>query len=169
MREPARVGGVRRRRRTTAGSPRAIWLSTSLRSDGAIRPGSILPGISLIVAILLALFFLPSPWGLVAVLGAACLEVVELWWGLRLARRRSSVGAQTLIGREAIVVRALDPEGQVAIDGERWTARSAAPVPGRRQGRDRVDRRPDARGQAGVTASAAATGGALRRVCSTTQ
>lgn len=62
-------------------------------------------------------------------LGAACLEVVEIWWGLRLARRHSSVGAQTLLGREAYVVRALDPEGQVAIDGERWTARSATPLP----------------------------------------
>jgi membrane-bound serine protease (ClpP class) len=100
-----------------------------LRSDGAIRPGSILPGISLIIAILLALFVLPSPWGLVAVFGAACLEVVEITWGLRLARRRSSVGAHTLIGREAVVVRALDPEGQVAIDGERWNARSDTPVP----------------------------------------
>jgi membrane-bound serine protease (ClpP class) len=61
----------------------------------------------------------------VVVFGAACLEVVEITWGLRLARRRSSVGAQTLIGREAVVVRALDPEGQVAIDGERWKARCA--------------------------------------------
>jgi membrane-bound serine protease (ClpP class) len=99
-----------------------------LRSDGAIRPGSILPGISLIVAILLALFVLPSPWGLVAVFAAACLEIVEVTWGLRLARRRSSVGAQTLVGREAVVVRALAPEGQVAIDGERWKARSDTPV-----------------------------------------
>jgi membrane-bound serine protease (ClpP class) len=48
---------------------------------------------------------------------------------MRLARRRSSVGAHTLIGREAIVVRALAPEGQVTIDGERWAARSATPVP----------------------------------------
>ena len=64
-----------------------------------------------------------------AVLGAACLEVVEITWGLRLARRRSSVGAQTMVGREAIVVRALDPEGQVAIDGERWTARSTVALP----------------------------------------
>jgi membrane-bound serine protease (ClpP class) len=86
-------------------------------------------GISLIIAILLALFVLPSPWGLVVVFGAACLEVVEITWGLRLARRRSSVGAQTLIGREAVVVRALDPEGQVAIDGERWKARSATRAP----------------------------------------
>jgi membrane-bound ClpP family serine protease len=71
---------------------------------------------------------LPSPWGVIVVLGAICLEAVEITWGLRLARRRSSVGAQTMIGREAIVVRTLAPEGQVAIDGERWAARSAAPV-----------------------------------------
>ena len=64
-----------------------------------------------------------------AVIGAACLEVVEITWGLRLARRRSSVGAQTLIGREAVVVRALAPEGQVAIDGERWKAHCAAGAP----------------------------------------
>jgi membrane protein implicated in regulation of membrane protease activity len=63
------------------------------------------------------------------VLGAACLEVVEITWGIRLARRRSSVGAQTLIGREAIVVRALEPTGQVTIDGERWQARSAIGAP----------------------------------------
>ena len=109
----------------TAGSPRAIWASTSLRSEGAIRRGSILPVISLIIAILLALFVLPSPWGLVVVLCAGVLEVFEITWGLRLARRRSSVGAHTLIGREAIVVRALDPVGQVTIDGERWKARAA--------------------------------------------
>ena len=100
-------------------------MSTSLLSGAAIRPGSILPGISLIVAILLALFVLPSPWGIVAVIAAACLEVVEITWGLRLARRRSSVGAETLVGREAVVVRALDPTGQVTIDGERWKAHCA--------------------------------------------
>ena len=71
---------------------------------------------------------LPSPWGVVVVIGAACLEVVEITWGLRLARGRSSVGAETLVGREAVVVRALDLEGQVAIDGERWKARSETPV-----------------------------------------
>ncbi|HEY3614903.1 MAG TPA: NfeD family protein [Gaiellales bacterium] len=100
-----------------------------MRGDGGIRRGSILPGISLIIAILLALFVLPSPWGLVVVLAAACLEVVEITWGIRLARRRSSVGAQTLVGRDAVVVRALEPRGQVAIDGERWQAESAVAVP----------------------------------------
>lgn len=59
------------------------------------------------------------------VLCAGVLEIFEITWGLRLARRRSSVGAHTLLGRQAIVVRALDPVGQVTIDGERWKARSA--------------------------------------------
>ena len=100
-----------------------------MRDDGGIRRGSILPGISLIVAILLALFILPSPWGVVVVLGACCLEVVEVTWGIRLARRRSTVGAQTLVGREAVVVRALVPDGQVTIDGERWQAHSPIEAP----------------------------------------
>jgi membrane-bound serine protease (ClpP class) len=111
-----------------------------VRGDAGIRRESILPGISLIVAILLALFVLPSPWGLVVVLGAACLEVVEITWGIRLARRRSSVGAQTLISREAVVVRALAPSGQVTIDGERWQAHSATPAPvGARVVIERID------------------------------
>jgi membrane protein implicated in regulation of membrane protease activity len=91
----------------------------------AIRPGSILPGIALIIAILLALFVLPSPWGLVVVICGALIEIVEVTWGLRLARKRSTIGSHTLIGREAVVVRALDPVGQVTIDGERWKARCA--------------------------------------------
>ena len=91
----------------------------------AIRPGSILPGIALIVSILLALFVLPSPWGLIVVICGALIEIVEITWGLKLARKRSTIGSHTLIGREAVVVRALDPVGQVTIDGERWKARCA--------------------------------------------
>ncbi len=91
----------------------------------AIRPGSILPGIALIVSILLALFVLPSPWGFIVVICGALIEIVEVTWGLKLARKRSTIGAHTLIGREAVVVRALDPVGQVTIDGERWKARCA--------------------------------------------
>lgn len=68
---------------------------------------------------------LPSPWGLIVVICGALVEIVEITWGLRLARKRSSIGAHTLIGRQAVVVRALDPVGQVTIDGERWKARCA--------------------------------------------
>ena len=89
------------------------------------RRASILADISLLIALLLALFVLPSPWGVVAVLFACVLEVVEITWGLRLARKRSTIGSHTLIGRQAVVVRELDPTGQVTIDGERWKAHCA--------------------------------------------
>ena len=60
----------------------------------AIRPGSILPGIALIISILLALFVLPSPWGLIVVICGALVEIVEITWGLQ-------AGAQALHDRRA--------------------------------------------------------------------
>jgi membrane-bound ClpP family serine protease len=83
---------------------------------------------SLIIAVLLALFVLPSPWGVIVVIGAIGLEAVEIWWGLRLARGRSSVGVQALVGKRGRAATDLDPVGQVLIEGERWGARAARPV-----------------------------------------
>jgi membrane-bound serine protease (ClpP class) len=77
-----------------------------------------------VVAVLLAIFVLPSPWGVVAVLVGAVLEIAEtgffLWWS---QRRRSSVGVGTLVGKQGVVLSALEPEGQVKVDGEIWRAR----------------------------------------------
>ena len=79
-----------------------------------------------IVAIILALTVIPSPWGWVAVIVAAVIDVVEtvffLWWS---KRRKAAVGAETLVGRRAVVVRALAPRGQVKLDGEVWEARAS--------------------------------------------
>ena len=78
-----------------------------------------------IVAVVLALTVLPSPWGLVAVVGAALIDVGETWFFVRWSkRRRATVGIETLVGRTAVVVRALTPRGQVKVDGEVWEARS---------------------------------------------
>ena len=80
-----------------------------------------------IVALVLALTVLPSPWGAIAVIAAAIIDVVEtgffVWWS---KRRRATVGSETLVGRRAVVVRALAPRGQVKLDGEVWEARAAA-------------------------------------------
>jgi membrane protein implicated in regulation of membrane protease activity len=82
---------------------------------------------SLIVAILLALFVLPSPWGVVAICVAAVWEVGEGYLMLRWTqRRRAQVGAEALIGRTARVVVA-EPL-QVAVKGERWRAHASQPV-----------------------------------------
>ena len=83
-----------------------------------------------IVAVILALTVLPSPWGVVAVASAAAIDVVEITFFARWSkRRRATVGAETLVGRTAVVVRALSPRGQVRLDGEIWEARADDDVP----------------------------------------
>jgi membrane-bound serine protease (ClpP class) len=77
----------------------------------------------LLIGILLAVFVLPSPWGLVAIAIGAILEIVEttlfIWWS---KRRKAIVGVDSLVGKVGIAVDALWPEGQVKIDGEIWRA-----------------------------------------------
>jgi membrane-bound serine protease (ClpP class) len=85
--------------------------------------------VALLVAILLAVFVLPSPWDVVVVALGVVIEVGEtglfVWWS---RRRRAQVGAETLVGEEGIALAPLEPEGQVRVGGEIWRARSSAPV-----------------------------------------
>jgi membrane protein implicated in regulation of membrane protease activity len=78
-------------------------------------------------AVLLALFVVPKPWGLVLVAAAAVVEVGESFFWLHLSRRRRiQMGAETLIGATAQVVSDCRPLGQVRLRGERWRARCEA-------------------------------------------
>jgi membrane protein implicated in regulation of membrane protease activity len=82
-----------------------------------------------IVAVVLALTVLPSPWGIVAIASAAAIDVLEATFFVRWSkRRRASVGVETFVGRRAVVVRPLTPRGQVKLDGEVWEARGPAGV-----------------------------------------
>jgi membrane-bound serine protease (ClpP class) len=80
-----------------------------------------------LLGLLLAVFVLPSPWGVIAVVVGATLEIVEtglfIWWS---KRRRAAVGVETLVGRRGVAVGELWPEGQVKVDGEIWRARCEA-------------------------------------------
>ena len=77
-----------------------------------------------LIGVLLAIFVLPSPWGLAAVAVGAALDIAEtgvfLWWS---KRWKAAVGVDSLVGRKAVAVDALWPEGQVKINGEIWKAR----------------------------------------------
>jgi membrane-bound serine protease (ClpP class) len=83
--------------------------------------------VALLVAVLLALFVLPTPWNLAAVAVGATWEVATalggLWWSQRHAAK---VGAETLVGREVEVRTACRPLGQVRVKGELWRARCDA-------------------------------------------
>lgn len=79
------------------------------------------------VAIVAAVFWLPSPWGLAAVVGAAGVELAEIgvfiWYS---KRRRATTGAEGLVGAIAVAVTACEPEGHVRVEGELWKARCPA-------------------------------------------
>jgi len=78
-------------------------------------------------AVLLALFVLPAPWGLVLVAASAVVEVAETYFWIRLSRRRRiQAGAETLIGARAVVASPCRPAGQVRVQGELWRARCEA-------------------------------------------
>ena len=76
------------------------------------------------VAVVLAVFVLPYPWGLVAIGVGAALDLGEtgafLWWS---KRRRAAVGAEALVGKPGVAMADLWPEGQVKVAGEIWNAR----------------------------------------------
>ena len=81
----------------------------------------------LVAAILLALFVLPEPWGIVAVLAALVVEIGETAFWIWLSKRgKPQVGAEALIGARAEVVEPCRPLGSVRVAGELWRARCEA-------------------------------------------
>ena len=80
-------------------------------------------GMIFVLALLLALFLVPSPWNIVVIFLGAVAEVGEVIWGRRIARRwRPRTGAEAMIGTSAKVVTPLRPNGQVRLNGELWEA-----------------------------------------------
>jgi membrane protein implicated in regulation of membrane protease activity len=81
----------------------------------------------LAIAIVLAVFLLPTPWNVVVLVLGIVGEIFEITYGRRLARRmRSQTGAEALVGREAEVAETCRPDGKVRVHGELWQARCEA-------------------------------------------
>jgi membrane protein implicated in regulation of membrane protease activity len=77
----------------------------------------------LLLAILAAVFLLPVPWGYIAVVAAAVVELAEvgafIWYS---RRRRATTGAEALPGATGTVVEICRPLGLIRVDGELWRA-----------------------------------------------
>ena len=77
-----------------------------------------------VAVVLLAIFVLPSPWGLVAIIVGGIWEIAQTLFAIRWSqRRRARVGAEALVGVGARVVTRCSPRGRVAVGGEIWKAR----------------------------------------------
>jgi membrane protein implicated in regulation of membrane protease activity len=80
-----------------------------------------------LIALLLAIFLLPSPWGLIVVAVGLVVDLVEVGVGVWYSkRRRSTVGTDALLGATGVAVGDLFPDGQVKVNGEIWQARCEA-------------------------------------------
>jgi membrane protein implicated in regulation of membrane protease activity len=79
----------------------------------------------LLGGILLAVFVVPWPWGLVTVAVGGLLDIGESLAFVRWSRRRrSSVGVEALVGQTAVVA----TPTQVRVAGELWAARGDEPL-----------------------------------------
>ncbi len=78
----------------------------------------------LLVSLLLAAFVLEDPWNWIVLGVGAALEIAEttlfVWWS---KRRKATVGAETLVGRRAVVSTECRPSGRCGSSGELWQAR----------------------------------------------
>jgi membrane-bound serine protease (ClpP class) len=78
----------------------------------------------LVLAVLAAVFWLPTAWGVVVVAAATVVEIAEVGFWVWFSRRRKAVtGAEALPGARGVVVVPCRPEGQVRVLGELWRAR----------------------------------------------
>lgn len=85
----------------------------------------------LIIAIILAIFVVPTPWNIVVLVVACILEVGEIavlrHWSKRIGRRtKATTGAEAMVGKVAEVTQDCRPTGMVRLDGELWEARCEA-------------------------------------------
>lgn len=84
----------------------------------------------LLIAGLAGLFFLPTPWNVLAVSAAAVIEVAEVFLWIRFLRRyRVQTGAEGMVGERAEVIGGTDPSSiRVRVHGEIWAARASSPL-----------------------------------------
>ena len=100
----------------------------------------------LLLAILLVVFVLDQPWSIVVLIVAAIIEVFEVFflrrWAKRIDRRtKRTTGTEAMVGKTAVVVQECRPVGTVRIHGELWEARCSegGAAPGDEVTVDRVE------------------------------
>ena len=84
----------------------------------------------LLIASIVGLFVLPSPWNLALFGVAVVFEAGEIYlWTRFLERYRVRGGAEGMVGERATAIEACDPDGLVRVRGEVWKARAEGTEP----------------------------------------
>lgn len=81
-----------------------------------------------IIGSILAIMFVDPPWRWVIIAGLLMTDVIEIAIWLRWRNRKSITGIEAIIGADGCAVTTLDPEGQVKVRGQLWTAHATERV-----------------------------------------
>ena len=81
-----------------------------------------------IIGAILAILFLETPWQWVVIGVLLLTDVIQITVWLRWRKRKSITGIESMVGAPGRAVTALDPEGQVSVRGQLWSARSDARI-----------------------------------------
>jgi len=70
-----------------------------------------------------AVFLLPTGWGIAAILAGMTIEIGEAALWIRLSRRlRPATGVEALVGADGVAASDCRPDGSVRVRGELWGA-----------------------------------------------
>lgn len=76
----------------------------------------------------LAILFVDPPWRYVIIGALLLTDVVQIAVWLRWRNKRSITGIESMVGQGGRAVTTLDPEGQVSVRGQLWTAHATERV-----------------------------------------
>ncbi len=77
-----------------------------------------------VIGAALAILFVDPPWRWVIIGLLLLTDVVQITIWLRWRKKKSITGIETMVGAEGRAVTPLDPDGQVRVRGQIWTAHS---------------------------------------------
>ena len=77
------------------------------------------------IGIILAAVLLSGWVRVVAIVALIAFEALEIWLWIRWRKRRSITGSDTMIGETGRVIAPCDPDGQVKVRGQLWSAHCA--------------------------------------------
>lgn len=76
----------------------------------------------------LAILFVDPPWRWVTIAALLMTDVVQITIWLRYRKKKSITGIDTIVGAEGRAMTTLDPDGQVKVRGQVWTAHATERV-----------------------------------------
>jgi membrane-bound serine protease (ClpP class) len=84
--------------------------------------------VTTVIGATLAILFVEAPWRWVIIGGLLLTDVVQITIWLRWRKKKSITGIDTIVGAGGRAMTALDPEGQVKVRGQIWSAHSDEPI-----------------------------------------